>query len=73
MPRKSGSQEEFPTYQSDSGGSPLRRGCPIGRPTGSFSYNIGVLLRLASGRDIQRQRRELDARQRSIESEASAR
>ena len=31
-----------------------------------------VTIRLAPGRDIQRQRRELDARQRSIKSEASA-
>ncbi len=32
-----------------------------------------VTIRLAPGRDIQPQRRELDARQRSIKSEASAR
>ena len=73
MPRKSGSQEEFPPT----------RVTPAVAPSGAVVPSVDQPVRSAitsmfysdwlSGRDIKRQRRELDARQRSIESEASAR
>jgi hypothetical protein len=64
-------QEEASILRPDSGEASFHQ--DFAEPATFVIVSGWVTIRSARGRDIQRQRRELDARQRSIESEASAR